>query len=99
MQALEHCLRTFPKTLALFVQLTKNFKARFFFCLATLNGGQVFFHTCDSLLMLSHLLIATLKSGSTTIEFVLEALGRRACSDDLVLDSGAVGLYVGNWGF
>jgi len=50
------------------------------------------------LLVLSQLLAASLNSGSTMIEFVLQVLGRRACSGDLILDSGAGGLYGGNGG-
>src|SRR5581483_7956028 len=98
MQALEHGLRTFPKTFSLFIELTKNFKARFLFCLPALNGGELFFHASDSLLMLSHLLVASLKSGSAMIEFVLEVLRRRPCRSRLVLDSRAGGFYVRNRG-
>src|ERR1700746_3954722 len=98
MQALEDGLRTFPKTLALFVKLTKNFKTRFFFCLPALNGSELFLHAGDKLLMMSQRLLATLNSASTAIEFVLEVLGRSARSGGLVLDSVAGGFYVGNRG-
>ena len=96
MQALKHGLGTLPKTLAFFVELTKNFKTRFFFCLAALNGSELFLFAGDTLLMVSQRLLATLNSASTAIEFVLEVLGRRACSVGVVLDSGAGCLYVGN---
>src|SRR5262245_36565601 len=98
MQAFEHSLRAFCKTFALRVKLTQNFKARFFFCLPTLNNGELFVHACDKLLMLSQLLAESLNSGSTMIEFVLQVLGRCAYSGDLVPESGAGGLYVRNCG-
>ncbi|KAF5406809.1 MAG: hypothetical protein Udaeo2_31050 [Candidatus Udaeobacter sp.] len=98
MQAFEHSLRPLRKTFALVVKLTQNFKPRFFFCLPALNCGELFLHACDKLLVLSQLLAASLNSGSTMIEFVLQVLGRRTYSGDLVLESGAGGLYVRNCG-
>src|SRR4029077_87623 len=98
MQALEHGLRTLPKTLALFVKLTQNFKTRFFFCLPALNGGELFFHAGNTLLMMSQHLLATLNSGSIAIGFIPEFLCRRLRSGGLVLDSRADGFYVGNRG-
>ena len=98
MQALKHGLGTLPKTLAFFIELTKNFKPRFFFCLAALNGSKLLLHASDTLLMVSQRLLATLNSAPKAIEFVLKVLGRRACSVGVVLDSGAGRLYVGNRG-
>src|SRR5205814_9348314 len=94
MQPFEHSLRPLRETFALLVKLTQNFKARFFFRPATLNCGELFFHACHKLLVLSQLLAASLNSCSPMIEF--EVLGRRAYSGDLVLDASASAFCVRN---
>jgi hypothetical protein len=48
--------------------------------------------------MLSHVLVASLNSGTAMIEFVLQILRRRARGGGLVLDSGTGGFYAGNRG-
>ena len=96
MKSFEHGLRTLPKTFAFFVKLTQNFEARFLLCLASFACSEFFLQACDKLLMLSQLLIASLKNGMMMIKVFVEFRGRFACGGDLLLDSRAPRFDVGD---